>query len=130
MHRETIIGSLEQYSSTECGATTWYGSCSCLALAHHMSTTPAQEQEPVPSEEGSQMDTHRIGVRTYQELSTSEATPIRLATVVVAGYQFSILWTTISAIPTSARHLSAAGVFVAGGSLEWGLATLTSPPRE
>src|SRR5438477_5148749 len=109
MHRETSTGSLEQYSSTECEATTSYGSCSCPVLAHRIFTTLAQEQEPVLLEEDSQTDTHRTGVRTYQELSISEATPTQLATEAVAGFQSSILWMTTSVIPASARHLSAAG---------------------
>src|SRR5207302_11491314 len=91
-----------------------------------MSTTPAQEQEPVPSEEGSQTGIHRIGVRTYQELSISEATPIRLATVAVAGYRFSISWTTTSVIPASPRHLSAGGFLVQEATWEADLGTLRS----
>src|SRR5438034_11157112 len=92
-----------------------------------MSTTLAREQEVAPLEEASQTDTHRTGVRTYQELSISAATPIPLATVAVAGYQFSISWTTTSAIPTSARHLSAGGLSVQEGTWEGGPATKPLP---
>src|SRR5256884_9525069 len=91
-----------------------------------MSTTLARAQEVAPLEEGSRTDTHRTGVRTYQELSISAATPILLATVAGAGYQFSISWTTTSAIPTSARHLSAGGLLLHGGDSGGGRGTIPS----
>src|SRR6266566_560793 len=127
MPRETIIGSREPYSSTECGATTLYGSCSCPVSAHRTSTTLAQEQELAQLEEDSRTDTRRTGARTYWEVSILEATPTRLETVAAAGYQFSISWTTTSAIPTSPRHLLAGGFSVREATWEADPATLPSP---
>src|SRR5438105_6035288 len=95
-----------------------------------MSTTLAQEQEPVQLEEGSQTDTPLSGVRTCQEASILEATPIQLAMVAVAGYRFSISWTTTSVIPASPRHLSAGDFSVHGATWGADLATLPSPEAE